>query len=183
MNDELVRRYKRTLAGHRERLAGFLVATWNGLGVYDDEGVSEFRRRTAAAVAGAKAAAVADAVGFISLTLGVRAVAVSPRMVDVAPKLDDPFHAAWHAVKMGRPWEEAFAVGQSTAEAVGFDFVQSTSRQASDLAAGDRDLRWRRVPAADECDWCQGEASKTFASAAAADYGHERCRCDAVPDV
>lgn len=184
MNEELIRRHKTVVDGYRVRAAAHLAAVWDSLPSYDEAGIERFRRDTAAVLAGAKRAAVAQAVAFVGTALGVRTPSVSPSQVPVAAKLDDPFHAAWHAVKVGRPWEEAVVVGRSTAEAVGIDFVQSTTRLTGDVVAErvGRQVRWRRVPSSGACDWCHEISDKTYRSAAAADFGHERCDCDAVPE-
>lgn len=89
----------------------------------------------------------------------------------------------WHAFTMERPFEEALRVGRSTAQAVGFDFVQSSARRTGDVAAARSgvDVTWRRVPGAKSCDWCRLVAGQTYRTAESADFGHERDDCDVVP--
>jgi hypothetical protein len=181
--DEALRRYKRQIGIYRDRTSGLLIAAWDALPSHDEEDVDEFVRRTAPALVGAKRAAVALSAGFFALALRIRPVGVSPDDVDLEPDIQGPFRATWHALAMGRPIAEALTVGRSTAQAVGFDFVQSTARRTGDVvaAASGRTVRWRRVPGAKSCDWCRLVAGQTYKTAESADFGHERDDCDVVP--
>ena len=176
-------RYKRQIAIYRNRTAGFLVATWDGLGTYSEEDIDRFTQRTASVLAGAKTAAVGLSAAFYALSTRTRPVPVNVAEVAVEPRYRDPFLAAWHAVGEGRPWEEAFQAGRSMAQAVGYNLVQSSARRTGDVAAAKagRPGRWQRVPGGKACSWCLLVAGQTYASAESADFGHDRCDCDAVP--
>lgn len=176
--------YKRRIAVYRDRTAAALVAAWGKLPAYNEEDVEEFTRSTAPALAGAKVAAVGLAGAFFALALGTRPAPIRAQDIDVEPDLRGPFRATWHALSMGRPYEEAVTVGRATSQAVGFDFVQHTARRTGDhvAAATGREVRWARVPGASSCPWCIDLANgNTWPTAEAADFGHERCDCDAVP--
>jgi hypothetical protein len=183
VSDELLRRYKTQIARYRNRTSLLLVAAWDELGGYDEANINEYAERTLPALNGAKTAAVALSSGFFAVALGVRPVGVRPDDVDVNPDIRGPFRAAWHALNTGRPFEEALRVGRSTAQAVGFDFVQSTARRTGDVvaAASGQTVTWRRVPGAKACDWCRQVAGQRYRTAESADFGHERDDCDVVP--
>lgn len=175
--------YHQRLAAYRERTSAGLTAAWDELDTYGDEEMETYVARVTPLLEGAKAATVATSAAFFALTLGVRPAAVSAADVEVESKTDHPFLAMWHALKVGRPLEEAIAAGRSQANAVGYDYVQSTSRRTGDhvaKASGER-VRWRRVPGGNACSWCKTIAGQTYHSAASADFGHNRCDCIAVP--
>lgn len=178
-----VTRYKRQLSVYRNRTATLLAAAWSDLPGYDEAQVELFELRTRPALAGAKTAAVALSAGFFSVALGTRPVAVTARAVEVEAKTRAPFLATWHALSQQRSFEEAVGAGRSAAEAAAFDFVQSVARRTGDhvATASGRRVRWRRVPGGSSCTWCVEMAGSTYSSAESADFGHDRCDCDAVP--
>ena len=183
LSDTALRRYDRLLESHRFRTAAILAALWDSLGTYDDEASEQFARRAAPTLAGAKRTAVASSVAVFSLALEVRPPAVSLDEVDVEPRIRHPFLAMWHAVNEGRPNEEALAAGRSQAEAVAMDFVQQTARRTGDTVARKAGVstRWRRVPNAGACQWCQTISGQLYRTAESADFGHDRCFCMVVP--
>lgn len=160
-----------------------MIALWSRLDSIDEDRVEDFARQAAPALAGAKQATVATSSAFFSLATGVRPVGIRPQDVAVEARIKHPFTAAWHALNMGREYEEALMVGQSQASAVGFDFVQSASRQTGDVFAEQSGvkMRWHRVPSVNACDWCQTVAGQTYATAESADFGHDRCDCSIIP--
>lgn len=176
-------RYKRQIGLYRARTSALLVAAWDALPGYDEDHVDEFTVRTAPSLTAAKTAAVALSAGFFALSLSVPPVPVRPGDVPVDPDVRGPFRAMWHAFTMGRSFDEALQTGRSTVQAVGFDFVQSSARRTGDVvaAASGRDVRWRRVPGAQACDWCRQVAGSHYLTAESADFGHERDDCDVVP--
>lgn len=180
---EAIRRYKHRIGLYRDRTSRLLIAAWDRMPGYDDSDVDEFITRTAPAVRAGKQSAVALSAAFFALTMRVRPVGINPDDVPVDPDLRGPFRATWHALKMGRPFEEAVQVGRSTAQAVGFDFVQSAARRTGDLvaAASGRQVRWQRIPGGNACPWCIQVAGRTYLTAESADFGHERDDCDVVP--
>jgi hypothetical protein len=176
-------RYKRQIGTYRDRTSAVLIAAWDALPAYDEANVDEFVTVTAPTLVGAQAAAVALSAGFFALTLGVPPVGVDPADIAVEADVQGPFRATWHALAMGRPFEEAVRVGRSTAQAVGFDFVQSSARRTGDAVAArsGREVRWQRVPGSKSCDWCRQVAGRHYLTAESADFGHERDDCDVVP--
>lgn len=178
-------RYKRQISVYRDRTAAMLVAAWDNLPGIDETDLPAFESATAVPLAGAKSAAVSLSASFFALALGIRPVGIRPEDVDLDPDTRGPFRATWHALAVGRPFDEARLVGRSTAQAVGFDFVQSSARRTGDVVAhksGQR-VRWSRVPGGNACDWCQLVAGQSYSSAESADFGHERDGCMVVPDV
>lgn len=183
ISPELLARYKRQIAVYRTRTAAILIDAWDALPAYDEDDLEQFTLRTATPLAGAKAAAVGLSAGFFALALGVAPVAVAPTSILIDPDLRGPFRATWHALAVGRPFDDAVRVGRSTAQAVGFDFVQSSARRTGDhvAAASGIELRWRRSPGAKSCAWCRNLSTFTWPTAESADFGHERDDCDVVP--
>lgn len=173
------RRFHALLATITARTAAAVTAGWDGLGTYDDADVERFERRVAPATNGGKAAAVRLAAGFYATLGAVRPPAVATASVPVLFAARAPFIAYWRALKQGRAWPEAQLAGHARAEAVTSNLLVSSTRRTGDLALPGRD--WRRSLGGKACEWCRDAASKTYASAAAADFGHDSCSCVAVP--
>lgn len=183
VSDRAVRRYSTLLATYRRRTSGLLVALWDRLDRHDRVDAAEYARLAEPALDGAKVAAVAASAAFFSLALEVPPVGVRPERVEVEARILDPFLAAWHALKEGRPLIEALAAGRSQADAVGSDFVTRTARRTGDVVAdlSGVKVRWRRVPEPGACAWCREVAGNHYRTAESADFGHDRCGCDVVP--
>lgn len=173
----LLTRYRATLARYQARLASVVTGLW----VARIEDIDEFTEQATPVLAGAKQVAVSASSGFNGLLLGITP-SVDPGDVDVDPKIRGPHTAYWHALKEGRPWEEAVTAGRSVAEHTATDYITHTARRTGDLVAAqsDRTVRWQRVTGGG-CDWCNRLNGTVYASAADADFGHERCKCSAVP--
>jgi hypothetical protein len=156
---------------------------WDDLDNYTDADLEAFTARAAPLLAGAKAATVATAAAFFALAMSTRPAPVAAKDVPVEPRITHPFLATWHALKEGRPLPDAIAAGRSQAEAVGFDFVQSTSRQTGDYVAksSGQSVKWRRIPNPGACSWCSNVARRTYRTSAAANFGHDRCFCITAP--
>lgn len=182
-SEEALALFHARLAAYRGRTSAALVAAWDDLDAYRDEDVDAYIARVSPLLAGAKSATVAASVAFFALSIGIAAPAVSAKDVALDPRTADSFLATWHALKEGRPFDDAVAAGRSQAQAVGFDFVQSTSRRTGDRVAeaAGRRVRWRRVPGGNACAWCHLVAGQEYATAESADFGHSRCDCVAVP--
>jgi hypothetical protein len=182
-SDVQIARYKRQVKIYRDRASGLLVAGWDRLGSYRDDDIDRYIAQLDPFLTGIKTASVGLSSAFFALTTSTRPSGITPVDVDVQPRWRDPFLSTWHAVNEGRPWDEAFQAGRSMASAVGFNFVQSTARRAGDHAARKtgKQVRWRRVPGGESCDWCLLVAGQLYQTAESADFGHDRCDCDAVP--
>lgn len=184
VSDAAIRRYQQLIGRYRSRASSVLVALWADISdITDDAAVAAFIRQATPLLAGVKQATVATSTGFFALAASVPAAPLHPDDVPVEPRIRHPFLASWHALNMGREYEDAVRVGQSQASAVGFDFVQSTSRRTGDVFAerSGVEMRWNRVPSANACAWCQTVAGQTYATAESADFGHDRCDCSIVP--
>lgn len=180
---EALRRYDRLLTGFRQRTATALALAWDALDTYDDDGLEQFTALTAPTLTASKRAAIAASTAIFSLAFEIRPPALTVNDVAVTPRINHPFLALWHAVNEGRPNDEALAVGRSQAQAVGQDFVQQTARRTGDAVAQTAgiDTRWRRVPNAGACPWCQTISGQLYRTAESADFGHDRCFCMVVP--
>lgn len=182
-SDAAVRRYRRQISVYRARTAGLLVATWDRLDRHDREDLDTYLQATAPALAGAKRASVSLSAAFFALVLDIPPVGVDPDAIAVNVNVEGPFLAMWHAFSEGRPFDEALAAGRSMAQANGFDWVQSAARRTGDhvAEASGREVRWRRVPGANACDWCRMVARDDYRTAESADFGHNRDDCDVMP--
>lgn len=180
---EAIDRYRTVTRQYRTRTAAALALLWDRLGSYEESDISRYATQAAPVLDGAKRSAVALSAAFFSGATGIRVQGVRPDVVIVTPRIDHPFHAAWHAVNMGRDWSDALQVGRSQAQAVGVDFVQSVTRRTGDAVAArtGRDVRWRRVPRPDTCAWCATVSGQLYRTAESADFGHDRCSCVVVP--
>lgn len=176
-------RYLSVLARQRAAVAAFLAALWQSLDRYGAEGEESFVLGAAPRLEGYKRATVSTSAAYFATVLEIRPVAVDPRSVRSTARLRDPFLAARHAIAEGRPWSEAARAGQSMAEAVGFNFVQSSARRTGDVVARESgiDVKWRRLPAADACAWCKTVAGQLYNTSESADFGHDRDGCLVVP--
>lgn len=177
-------RYETLVDRYRLAAAAFLAALWASLERYGDEAEEEFAVTAAPRLDGFKRTTVSVSAAYFATVLGVRPVGIDPARVLSRPRLRDPFLAARHAVSEGRMWDEAYQAGRSMAEAVGFNFVQSTARRTGDVVAEESGLEvvgWRRVPSAAACPWCHLIATQLYRSSESADFGHDRCDCNAVP--
>lgn len=183
LSEAALRRYDRLLGTYRNRTAVALAAIWDQLGSYDEQDIDTFASTASPILAGAKRSAVATSTAVFAIALGIRPPSVSPDAVEVRPRIDHPFLALWHAVKEGRPNEEALSAGRSQAQAVAEDFVQQTARRTGDAVARTAriEARWRRIPNADACPWCRTIAGQLYRTAESADFGHDRCFCMVVP--
>ena len=184
LSEALIDRYDRFLDTQRTRTGLAVAAIWDGLGSYGEDDIERFMRLAAPTLAGAKRSSVAASTAIFALALDITPPSVRMDDVDVAPRTDHPFLATWHAAAEGRPNEEAVAAGRSQAQAIAADFVQQTARRTGDVVAREANVRtrWRRVPNAGACQWCQAVAGQTYHSAASADFGHDRCFCHVMPE-
>lgn len=183
LSDAATERYLTALARQRAAVAAFLAALWASLERYGDEGEEEFITTAEPRMEGFKRATVGVSAAYFATLLGIRPVAVDHREVSSVARLRDPFLAARHAIAEGRPWVEAVTAGQSMAEAVGYNFVQSSARRTGDVVARESgvEVKWRRLPAANACEWCKLVAGQLYNSAESADFGHDRDGCLVVP--
>jgi hypothetical protein len=177
-------RFRQIIGRQRDATSRAMVAAWVALPSYDEEDASHYEARVAPLLEGAKIAAVAASTAFYSLTLKIAPPPVRPVNVRTVAPLREPFTATWHALSEGRSYDEALTAGRSVAEAVGSDFVTSTSRLTGDAVAMTLDtatIKWTRMASPGACDWCADRDGGIYPSAEAGDYGHARCGCVVVP--
>lgn len=181
--DAATERYLAALFRQRNAVAAFLATLWSSLEQYGEDGEEQFITTAEPRLQGHKRATVSTSAAYFALALGVRPVGVDAKTVGSVARLRDPFLAARHAVAAGRPWVEAVQAGQSMAEAVGYNFVQSTARRTGDVVAQESgvDVLWRRLPSANACDWCKTVAGQLYNTSESADFGHDRDGCLVVP--
>lgn len=157
---------------------------WDSFDNYDDSFVDELTTRSAKTMAATKAAAMRSAVGFYSILAGVRPPVIRPDELDLVPDMREPFISTWQALASGRTLTDAIAAGKSRVEAVVIGYAVSSARQTGDIFVAKTNIEnagWERVPDGNACDWCLSLTDITYASAAAADFGHDRCGCTPVP--
>lgn len=181
--DELVRRYRRTQERIHRRASLAVSRIWDDLGSWDEADVDRFAAQVEPVASAAKVAAATLAAGFYARMLDRPAPAIVADRVPVALATRTPFTAAWHALKVGRPFDEALSAGRSVAGAEAERLVISTGRRTGDLVTRSYgiDPLWRRVPSASACQWCRTISGQLYRTAESADFGHDRCGCTAVP--
>lgn len=180
----LIRRHQRVLARLCDRTAATLAREWEALGSWDDDDVDRFAATIAGPELAATQAAVDASVGFYATLTSSETAAVP--VGDVAAVSDPrrPFLATWHALAQGRPVAEALTAGRSTIESDAWYLVQSTARRTGDAALASQSVvGWRRVLTGASCEWCATVAARRYTSSEAADFGHKRCDCTAVPII
>lgn len=180
---QLVELYHHRLLILRSSVSLALVRLWDDLDSHSDDDATAYAKSASPVLLGAKTATVATSAAFFALALGQRPAAVSAADVPTVSRITHPFLATWHALSEGRSPDDAIAAGRSQAEAVGFDFVQSTARRTGDhvARASGRSGPWQRIPGGNACAWCQTVAGQLYKTSESADFGHDRCDCVAVP--
>lgn len=161
-----------------------LVAIWDSLGSYNRADIARFVAAARPIILPAATSAVRIQSALVGITTGTTPVIdPAPIAVKQLERLQEPFHATWHALSERRPYEEAVRVGQSDMEAEGLDVAHRTARDAmAEIAKTDPRLsRVKRVANVGACEWCQKRDGGIYPSAADATYGHKRCKCSAVP--
>lgn len=178
----LATRFQRRLAALAATAAPTVIDSFERFGPNFDA-VEPFATEVAPILMAAKSTAVRYSTAFYGIVLGVRPDPIDPTTVATAPAYRDPFIAYWRAINSDRPTIDAWAAGAARAEAITVDHIVSSSRRTGDLVAAATDTRpmWRRLPDGNACDWCRGLAAELWDSAAAADFGHDRCGCTPIP--
>lgn len=180
----LTRRYQTATALIGDRAATLTAHHWKAVG-HDEANIPEFAHRAAPAFNAAKTAAVQLSSGYYSLLTGRRPVGVNPRDVLIDPDVRAPFIAYWNALK-GGAGDDAVLSGIARAEAIARNFAVSSGRRTGDVVMHRQGLRpgdWTRITDGGACAWCEEVAAQTYSSAEAADFGHDRCGCTAVPNI
>lgn len=180
----LAHRFEARIATVADRAASSSGAAWSGLASYDEAQIAEYARTVGPALDRARTVAADTAGGFYATLVGRRPVPIDPRRIRVPNELREPFIAHWTALAAGRAYPDAVAAGLSRAQAIGRNLVISVARRTGDHVLGRLGIKvvfWERVPEGDACPWCELVSADQYGSAEAADFGHDRCQCTAVP--
>lgn len=153
---------------------------WDALTSWERSDLDRFMREATPLIeAAAATAATTQAALVASISGSVPTYDLDAVRSSAVSKLDQPFTAAWHAAKTGRPWDEALSAGRSAAEAIGRDTPYQAARGA--LSTSTATGPFQRQVSGESCDWCKSFIGKRWDSASSADFGHERCDCVVVP--
>lgn len=157
---------------------------WGDLANYDAASVDVFAEATRPAFTAVKGAVLDQSTGFYSILSGRAVPVMNIAEIAVVPAVREPFISVWQAFKAGRSYADAVEAGRLRLDAVVVNLASSTARQAGDLFASKTGLssRWRRTPDSGACDWCLLIAGQSYKTADSADFGHDRCKCTAIPD-
>ena len=180
----LTHRLQDALGVITDRTAAQVARMWADVGGVTDADLEAFAKAVGPATTAAKDAAILTSSGFYATVLGLPPVAVLASEVPTAFDALAPFIVARKALGDGYPFDEALRMGGSAAQASTSDFVVSTSRRSGDVFlsnSGASALGWERIAEAGACLWCRARDGGIYDSSAAADYGHDRCRCAPVP--
>lgn len=160
--------------------AGQLATAWDRLGGYDVADSLEWHALASPIVGGAAQAAVSGTHAYAEANFTVTGEVPDLLVADRIARVFDPFDALAALLAKGVMFPEALRAARSTAEAVGRDAVDSTTRQAmSSLLPEHRQWQRRLNPGA--CDWCMSLAGVVWDSGHEAEFGHDNCGCRAVP--
>ena len=190
--------------------AAELIALWDQLDQWDATNATAFAEAATPLIEASAQSAAATSVALVATLHDIPTPATDMAAV-VSARLDrlrDPFNAYGHALRVGRPWEEAIEVGRSTAGQVGTDAAYQAARDAMvhmdtptlgdvwrprspsqqrptryERQNWDRPAwpRWGRVLTGQSCSWCQFFSTRDYFSAETATFGHNRCDCLVVP--
>lgn len=175
----LTHRFRSRIDAISAQTSNVVVGAWQSLPDYEEARVREFARRVQPVTVGSKAAAVALGVAFYTTLATARPIPVSPRQIPLDYDPRAAFVAYWNALGNGRPWVEAVQAGENRAASTADGLIVSSSRLTGDHVLPKS--QWTRAAAGNACDFCQEAANGTYNSAEAADFGHERCSCTAIP--
>lgn len=183
--DPALERYRTILDRIRRLLAEALTSIWDAMPGHNATDIPTFYRLADPYLTAARNATTAASTAFNSALLDIPAPPVNPARHGVSAPLRDPFTSMWHGLAEGRPEAEALQTGRSVAQAIGDTYVTEIARETGDLVtqAAGVNTRWRRVAEPKACDWCKARDGGIYKTARAGNYGHERCRCDVVPDT
>ncbi len=180
----LTHRLQAALGAISDRTAARVAAVWADVEGVTDADLEKFAKAAGPFTSAAKDASVVASSGFYATVLGLPAVSVLADDVPTAFDALSPFIVARKALGNGYPFEDALRMGGSAAQASVDDLVVSTSRQSGDVfltKSGASVRGWERVAEPGSCPWCRARDGGIYDTSAAADYGHDRCRCAPVP--
>jgi hypothetical protein len=175
----LTARFRAQIDNISVRTSNAVASAWQQLPDYEDHRLPEFARRVQPVTTGSKRAAVALGVAFYSTLATQKPVSVAATAIPLEFDARAAFVAYWNALGNGRAWEEAVQAGQNRAESTADGLIIHSSRLTGDHVLPK--AKWTRVTGGNACDFCQEAANGTYSSAEAADFGHERCSCTAIP--
>lgn len=178
LQDELTARYMARTEVLADAAGAAMAAAWDDLGGYDEPDITRLAATARPVALEYAAAAAAISSAYLSLLLDVPPPGVTR---PVEPDWRGPFTHHWGALANGETWDAALEAGRSRADAAGRQSVISTGRRVGDQLSTDRVAGWRRVLSADPCPWCISVAGQDYATAASADFGHDRCHCGVTP--
>lgn len=181
--ERLVDRYKTAEDRVAVATAAKVTAAWDRLGSIDRGEIAGFVAAVAPFLFAAKRSTVTLAAAFYALLLEIRPPVVPVETVAVDFASDAAFTATWHALSEGRPYVEAVNAGRSAADAAVHRYVTSVGRQTGGKVAetAKHTGKWRRIPSAGACEFCVRVSGQLYYSIDSADFGHDRCKCTAVP--
>lgn len=131
---------------------------------------------------GAASAAVDLSAGFAVAVEGTAGTASDLIVPTAVSHVWDPIEVTHQALGGGHDWTAATRRAADTVDALASDTVMASGRQAAGERLTTRTTWTRRVNIG-ACRWCLNLSSTEWPSAAAATFGHARCRCIAIPSA
>ena len=176
--------YQATLEALAADATRTLLDVWDWAEPYDFAGEGRFHDIAKPLAQGAASAAQTAAIGYAAHAAPTTVLG-SPSALIVAnagTRLFDPFELIYSNLAAGAPWESAVDAGRGFVEVISNDAVFATARAAtSDLLPAVTE--WTRRAHIGACEWCLNLSGVSWPSAAAADFGHDRCKCTPVPSA
>lgn len=100
---------------------------------------------------------------------------------DAVARTQDPWGRVWLRLADGDPWDAATSSAEDVVAAVADDATLGVARDATTDQLRPLRVKWQRRLNAGACPWCMSMAQYTWDAAHEATFGHDRCRCLAVP--
>lgn len=145
----------------------------------DQEG--EWLRLGRPMLSGFARAGIVTSAGYASASTNLPLGEVSPLIVpDAVARIWEPLEATGMGLRDGLQWADAAQAATSKAAAIGVNSVMGPARQALAQQYPTR-TKWRRMVNAGACTWCLSLSGAEWATAEDADFGHDECKCNAVP--
>lgn len=176
---EATRAYQTGLQRLQAALTSLLVPAWIDLGNYDRDDVPRWELLISAAVAAHADESTALASGYVSLMTDGEIATVSRPAITADPEI--PFLRHWRGLNEGKLWEQSVEEAAGGVGEYSSDVVQSTARKASDEAATEQVVGWRRTLTGSSCEWCALVSTQRYRTAESADFGHANCDCGVTP--
>ena len=172
---------QRVMAALATTTAGQLARRWDSLADHHEGAEGRWTALAAPVVAAAQGRAVDLQAAYLGALLGSTVTFDRDEVLGkAAVNLREPFIAMGRALNSGEGIEAALEAGKLRAAGVGESSVHWAAR-ATNSAAEDRVVGWRRTITGNACEFCRTVSTQRYRTSDSASFGHLRCDCGVVP--